>query len=132
MIISSDIFVKIFLQKAKPEFELKGSSDGSKLLDLNDRLTGTGGIWEYWYVDDGQFNSQSAISPDCSGMISEELIRIHDGAIFIEHESGLTLKEKDGNCYQISIDESGNLVHQQVECPKKNSNFLIDVLRYIF
>ncbi|MEQ3656672.1 MAG: T9SS type A sorting domain-containing protein [Dokdonia sp.] len=49
-------------------YSVKGTPDGSNTFDLNDWETGTGGLWENWYVDNGVLNQQSGIAPSCNSL----------------------------------------------------------------
>lgn len=46
-------------------YSVKGTSNGSNTFDLNDWETGTGGVWEDWYVDNGILNELPGLQPNC-------------------------------------------------------------------
>ncbi len=46
-------------------YKVKGTATGSNEFNLNNWHTGTGGIWENWYVDNGTFQEQSGSVPEC-------------------------------------------------------------------
>ncbi|MEL6670439.1 MAG: Type 1 glutamine amidotransferase-like domain-containing protein, partial [Bacteroidota bacterium] len=46
-------------------YAIKGTTDGSKTFDLRDWQSGSGGNWEHWYVDNGQFQQSSGQAPNC-------------------------------------------------------------------
>lgn len=49
--------------------------------------------------------------------IEKTLVEIEDGALFVNSNQSLILRGDDGKCYQIKINELGQLVHFQVMCP---------------
>lgn len=46
-------------------YSIKGTANGSNTFDLNDWKTGTGGVWEDWYVNNGELNELSGSQPNC-------------------------------------------------------------------
>ncbi len=52
--------------KAIKVYSIKGTSNGSNTFDLNDWRTGSGGVWEDWYVNNGVLNELSGIQPNCN------------------------------------------------------------------
>ncbi len=46
-------------------YTIKGTVTGSNTFDLNDWVTGSGGNWENWYVNNGQFFGASGTAPNC-------------------------------------------------------------------
>jgi cyanophycinase-like exopeptidase len=46
-------------------YKVPGTMTGSNTFDLNDWLTGSGGSWENWYVNNGTFNSVVGTAPNC-------------------------------------------------------------------
>ena len=53
-------------------YSVKGTTTGSNTFDLNDWNTGTGGIWENWYVDNGVLYETPSVPPMCSMLITPE------------------------------------------------------------
>jgi cyanophycinase-like exopeptidase len=41
-------------KKAIAVYEVKGTNDGKNTFDLNNWTEGSGGIWKYWYVENGK------------------------------------------------------------------------------
>jgi cyanophycinase-like exopeptidase len=54
-------------------YSIKGTSNGSNTFDLNDWKTGTGGVWENWYVDNGVLNEQPGLQPNCIILSIEQI-----------------------------------------------------------
>ncbi len=54
--------------KAIKVYSVKGTQNGSNTFDLNDWKTGTGGVWEDWYVDNGILYEQSGSQPNCNNL----------------------------------------------------------------
>ena len=46
-------------------YHAKGTPFGTQTFDLNDWTTGTGGVWEYWYVENGVLTQTGGTAPDC-------------------------------------------------------------------
>ena len=47
-------------------YHAKGTMTGEQTFDLNSWNSGDGGVWEYWYVDNGTLNITSGVAPNCS------------------------------------------------------------------
>jgi cyanophycinase-like exopeptidase len=54
-------------------YTVKGTSSGSHSFDLNDWETGTGGVWENWYVDNGVLYETPGLKPDCTSLSITEI-----------------------------------------------------------
>jgi len=46
-------------------YKVPGTILGSNTFDLNDWLSGSGGTWENWYVNNGTLNTAAGIAPSC-------------------------------------------------------------------
>ncbi|MEY3236376.1 MAG: hypothetical protein RI883_477 [Bacteroidota bacterium] len=46
-------------------YHAKGTTFGTQTFDLTDWTTGTGGVWEYWYVENGVLTQTAGTVPDC-------------------------------------------------------------------
>ena len=46
-------------------YHAKGTPFGTQTFDLNDWTTGTGGVWEYWYVQNGVLNQTAGTAINC-------------------------------------------------------------------
>ena len=57
--------------QAAKVYKVGGTTNGDHFLDLNDWLTGNGGEWLHWYVDDGIFYEENGSAPNCDDMIIE-------------------------------------------------------------
>lgn len=54
-------------KEAVKTYKVKGKSDGSGTFDLRDWKTGSGGIWQNWWVENGAIKTFSgATLPDCT------------------------------------------------------------------
>ncbi|SEJ54926.1 Por secretion system C-terminal sorting domain-containing protein [Cyclobacterium xiamenense] len=51
--------------KALRVYAVKGTSEGANSFDLTDWETGRGGVWEYWYVDQGRVYQKTGRQPNC-------------------------------------------------------------------
>ena len=49
-------------------YAVKGTETGSNTFDLNDWQTGTGGVWENWYVNNGVLQQQTSTQPVCASL----------------------------------------------------------------
>lgn len=60
-------------------YHAKGTMNGLQTFDLSDWATGSGGVWENWYVENGVLIETSGSQPNCSSanlneVLEEELI----------------------------------------------------------
>ena len=46
-------------------YHAKGTTFGTQTFNLTDWTTGTGGVWEYWYVENGVLTQTAGTAPDC-------------------------------------------------------------------
>lgn len=51
-------------QKAVKVYKVQGTINGTNTFDLNNWETGTGGVWEHWYAQNGTFNALSGTPPE--------------------------------------------------------------------
>lgn len=61
-------------------YRVKGTLSGSNSFELSDWLTGDGGNWEHWWVENGQLMTSEGVAPDCAtGLVdhSDEQILYH-------------------------------------------------------
>ena len=54
-------------------YSAKGNNFGTNTFNLNDWISGNGGIWENWYVVDGVLNEQVGNQPHCQILYSEKI-----------------------------------------------------------
>jgi cyanophycinase-like exopeptidase len=47
-------------------YKVAGTMTGSNTFDLNDWVSGIGGNWENWYVNNGAFNTMAGSQPNCN------------------------------------------------------------------
>lgn len=59
--------------KSLKVYAVKGTSDGSNTFDLNNWSAGSGGVWQHWYVSNGQLNQLEGAQPDCDIMSNATL-----------------------------------------------------------
>ncbi|MEZ4781975.1 MAG: T9SS type A sorting domain-containing protein [Flavobacteriaceae bacterium] len=52
-------------------YKVSGNNTGENYFDLSDWNTGSGGIWENWYVENGNFFNEGATNPNCILSIEE-------------------------------------------------------------
>tara|TARA_R110002050_G_scaffold49818_10_gene115584 strand:- start:11108 stop:12394 length:1287 start_codon:yes stop_codon:yes gene_type:complete len=57
-------------------YAVKGTSSGANTFDLNDWETGTGGVWENWYVDQGLLQQQAGLALNCNSVSVSQLGKI--------------------------------------------------------
>ena len=46
-------------------YHAKGTTFGTQTFNLTDWTIGTGGVWEYWYVENGVLTQTGGTAPDC-------------------------------------------------------------------
>lgn len=46
-------------------YHAKGTNNGSQTFDLSDWISGTGGVWENWYVENGALTQTLGTAPNC-------------------------------------------------------------------
>jgi cyanophycinase-like exopeptidase len=52
--------------KALKVYHAKGTQNGTQTFNLSNWNEGSGGVWEHWYVVDGQLYTESGTAPGCS------------------------------------------------------------------
>jgi len=66
-------------------YHAKGTTFGTQTFDLTDWTTGTGGAWEYWYVENGALTQTGGTSPDCGlaniSNVEEMLISVYPNPV---------------------------------------------------
>jgi len=97
-------------------YQIKGTSNGTNTFDLNDWLTGTGGAWNNWWVNNGVFYENPSTAPICStSTIHEEgefvafYPTLFDDHISI-HAEDVTSRLIDLNG-KVLIEEKNNLIN---------------------
>lgn len=58
--------------KALWVYKVKGTKDGNNTFDLKDWVTGSGGVWEDWYVNQGTLGLKASTQTDCSPLATAE------------------------------------------------------------
>lgn len=103
-------------------YHIQPDLQGTKTFDLNDWLSGSGGFWENWWVEDGLFHTSMDQAPECSTGILREQSENDD--LFSMNEFGDIQSELAGislELYSISgqllshSDESGRIKNQGLE-----------------
>ena len=53
-------------------YKIKGTANANNSFNVNDFKTATGGVWQYWYVNNGVFavDSTNATAPVCSSVLA--------------------------------------------------------------
>ncbi len=54
-------------------YAVKGTASGSNTFDLNNWETGTGGVWQNWYVENGVLHEQMGNQPNCQTLTISHL-----------------------------------------------------------
>lgn len=97
-------------------YQVKGTSNGANTFDLNDWLTGIGGAWNNWWVNNGVFYGNPSNAPICStSTIHEEgefvafYPTLFDDHISI-HAEDVTSRLIDLNG-KVLIEEKNNLIN---------------------
>ena len=66
-------------------YHAKGTTFGTQTFDLTDWTTGTGGVWEYWYVENGVLTQTGGTAPDCGlaniSNVEEMLISVYPNPV---------------------------------------------------
>ena len=98
-------------KKAVWVYKVKGNKEGSNTFDLNDWITGNGGEWEDWYVDQGVLAMQPTDQVDCTPLETYDNQQ-SDIRIFPNPTSSLLTLESSGR--RISdvflLDLQGNIL----------------------
>lgn len=47
-------------------YEVKGTEDGNNTFDVNTWMTGSGGNWKNWYIQNGVLSESATTQPDCA------------------------------------------------------------------
>lgn len=97
-------------------YQIKGTSDGTNTFDLNDWLTGTGGTWNNWWVNNGVFYENPSTAPICSASTiheEDEFVAFYP-TLFDDHISiyaeDVTARLIDLNG-KVLIEEKNNLIN---------------------
>jgi cyanophycinase-like exopeptidase len=97
-------------------YQIKGTSNGANTFDLNDWLTGTGGTWNNWWVNNGVFYENPSTAPICSvsTIHEEDEFFVFYPTLFDDHISihveGVTARLIDLNG-KVLIEEKNNLIN---------------------
>lgn len=59
-------------ESALKVYAVKGTSTGNNKFDLNTWLTGEGGIWQHWFIQNGIFQEIGSGAPDCLALQADE------------------------------------------------------------
>ena len=97
-------------------YQIKGTSNGANTFDLNDWLTGTGGTWNNWWVNNGVFYENPSTAPirSASTIHEEDDFFVFYPTLFDGHNSiyfeGVTARLIDLNG-KVLIEEKNNLIN---------------------
>lgn len=58
--------------KAMAVYQVKGTAGGTNNFDLNTWMTGNGGTWNYWYINNGSLYEAPTTQPDCALSLIKE------------------------------------------------------------
>jgi cyanophycinase-like exopeptidase len=98
-------------------YHAKGTLNGAQTFDLSDWESGTGGVWEHWYVVNGVLTQTSGTAPNCAiNGISESLtnqVQIYPNPVienefFIEEYNGEKISLTDLQGKAQSFNQYGN------------------------
>lgn len=84
-------------------YAIKGDTAGSPTFDLNDWQTGTGGVWEHWWVDNGSFSNGAGTIPNCNPMALEPILADDFDAYPMPFSSALNIGFGDKMERQVQI-----------------------------
>lgn len=98
-------------------YHAKGTLNGIQTFDLSDWESGTGGVWEHWYVVNGVLTQTSGSAPNCAlNGISESLTNhvqiypnpVTENEFFIEEYNGETISLMDLQGKDQQFNQNGN------------------------
>jgi len=103
-------------------YHAKGTQTGTQSFDLTDWTTGSGGVWEYWYVDNGILTETSGTQPNCGAAYlfesyAEELVYenpVTDDFLMIQGlpDQLITLTDLNGKEFKFELKDNQLSVSQ--------------------
>lgn len=117
-------------ESALKVYAVKGTFAGTNTFDLNTWTTGTGGEWQNWYVDNGNFHSAEADRIHCqpSAIIpfapSMDLLNVYPMPF---HSGDLTITYPAFKPYSISIFDIQGSLQSQIMNPSSDWIIMHDV-----
>lgn len=49
-------------------YKVPGTNNGANYFDISDWESGSGGIWQNWYINNGTFMASSGVNPQCNSL----------------------------------------------------------------
>jgi len=101
-------------------YKVPGMTSGVNYFDLNDWQSGSGGVWQNWYINNGTFMTSAGVNPNCSDVLNASNFNIATVSVYpnpfnamitIQSEhSNLSFKMFDVSGKQIAITSSTNTI----------------------
>lgn len=95
-------------------YAVKGTNQGSNTFDLNDWLTGSGGVWQDWSVSNGSVIESNGNAPNCAVGIGEQneiALEVYpnpsSGIVYINPETQVQRIEVRNALGQLVLNPSG-------------------------
>lgn len=63
-------------------YAVKGTRTGNRFFELSDWKTGSGGVWEHWYAENGALTIAPGTAPDCDAVAGLESALLHGIRLF--------------------------------------------------
>lgn len=82
-------------------YKVPGTDDGTYHFNLADWMTGNGGVWEDWSVVNGELQTASGTSPDCTNLSVQEETEITIIAFPNPFESYIEVQAVDNIQYEL-------------------------------
>ncbi|OQX98443.1 MAG: cyanophycinase [Bacteroidetes bacterium 4572_117] len=99
-------------KKAIKVYKVKGTTSGSNTFNLTDWKTGTGGVWENWYVQDATLFETAGTQIDCTTLLPANKYLQKNIKVF------------PNPCYDKINISSGNQLIKKIEIINSNGNIL--------
>lgn len=98
-------------------YHTHGDTSGTQTFDLNDWKTGSGGVWENWWVSSGVLNTAAGTVPGCPAGIEDQSVQLftlypspaYGNSLYLDtKENGLlSIYNTDGKLVQSRSAEAG-------------------------
>ena len=96
-------------QEAIKVYHVQGDWEGTKTFDLNDWRTGSGGQWENWWVEAGQFFEAEGTEPACPLSLVEPNVPVRQASFFVQ-EGMIAIPDAPRTESMQLMDMSGRIV----------------------
>lgn len=112
-------------------YHAKGTPNGTQTFDLNDWTTGTGGVWEHWYVVNGVLTQTAGTAPNCGlatiNSLEDNQISIYPNPAF---SSEVNIIGLSGAKIRL-IDSQGKNISFQIENERMNVSSLANGIYFL-